>query len=200
MLIWFKQWQRRYYHFWNQLNVLRAGILGANDGIISVSGIVLGAVGADLSATTLLISGVSGMIAGACSMAGGEYVSVSAQKDVQLSQLKLQLATAPVAEADQAQTRLQAIDVLNPLHAAATSLLAFIGGALIPLAAISLSLPRWRLLNTLVAMGVALTLNATVSARHTVVPVHKIIWRNILVGVATALMTYLMGIWLGSAS
>ncbi|AVK61145.1 hypothetical protein C5Z25_04925 [Lactobacillus sp. CBA3605] len=198
MLIWIKQWQSRYYHFWDQLNVLRAGILGANDGIISVSGIVLGAVGADLSATTLLISGISGMIAGACSMAGGEYVSVSAQKDVQLSQLKLQLATEP-ADGHQAQTRLHAIDVLNPLHAAATSLIAFILGVLIPLAAISLSLPSWRLINTLMAMGVALTLNATVSARHTVVPVHKIIMRNILVGVATALMTYLMGIWLGNA-
>ncbi|MFC6202912.1 VIT1/CCC1 transporter family protein [Lactiplantibacillus nangangensis] len=85
MLTTIKAWQDWYFHFWDRLNVLRAGILGANDGIISVSGIVLGAVGADLSNTTLFISGISGMLAGACSMAGGEYVSVSAQKDVQLS-------------------------------------------------------------------------------------------------------------------
>lgn len=67
------------FHFWDSLNVIRAGILGANDGIISVSGIVLGAA-ANLNSYTLFISGVSGMLAGACSMAGGEFISVSAQK------------------------------------------------------------------------------------------------------------------------
>ncbi|WP_246005648.1 VIT1/CCC1 transporter family protein [Companilactobacillus insicii] len=70
-------------HFWDRLNVLRAGILGANDGIISVSGIVLGAAGANFDNSTLLITGVSGMLAGACSMAGGEWMSVSTQHDVQ---------------------------------------------------------------------------------------------------------------------
>jgi len=62
----------------DRLNIIRAGILGANDGIISVSGIVLGAMGASFSSSYLLVSGVAGMLAGACSMAGGEYISVSA--------------------------------------------------------------------------------------------------------------------------
>ena len=70
-------------------------------------------------------------------------------------------------------------------------------GALMPLLAISLSAPAWRLVNTIVAMVVALSLNATVSARHSAVPLIKVICRNILVGVATALITYLMGILLG---
>lgn len=69
--------------------MIRAGILGANDGIISVSGIVLGAA-ANLNSYTLFISGVSGMLAGACSMAGGEFISVSAQKEVQLNRLSIQ--------------------------------------------------------------------------------------------------------------
>ncbi|BDZ31874.1 VIT1/CCC1 transporter family protein [Lactiplantibacillus sp. WILCCON 0030] len=191
MLTTIKAWQDRYFHFWDRLNVLRAGILGANDGIISVSGIVLGAVGADLSATTLFISGISGMLAGACSMAGGEYVSVSAQKEVQLSKL------GHTTGADLTQTRLREIDLLNPLHAAATSFVSFILGALIPLLAISLSTPAWRLVNTILAMVVALSLNATVSAQHAAVSLPKVILRNVLVGVATALITFLMGTLLG---
>lgn len=196
MLTTIKVWQDRYFHFWDRLNVLRAGILGANDGIISVSGIVLGAVGADLSHTTLFISGISGMLAGACSMAGGEYVSVSAQKDVQLSQLGASDRDKSTV-VKMTQTRLREVDLLNPIHAAMTSFIAFMLGALIPLLAISLSAPAWRLVNTIAAMVVALSLNATVSARHSAVPLIKVICRNILVGVATALITYLMGILLG---
>jgi len=72
----------------DRLNIIRAGILGANDGIISVSGIVLGAMGANFSSNYLLVSGVAGMLAGACSMAGGEYISVSAQHDIQKNTVK----------------------------------------------------------------------------------------------------------------
>nr|WP_137628549.1 VIT1/CCC1 transporter family protein [Lactiplantibacillus daowaiensis] len=196
MLSMIKQWQTRYLHFWDRLNVLRAGILGANDGIISVSGIVLGAVGADLSNTTLFISGISGMLAGACSMAGGEYVSVSAQKDVQIQKLNAQMQPGERITSLY-QTKIREIDLLNPLHAAATSFVSFLLGALIPLLAISLSAPSWRLVNTVVAMMVALSLNATVSAKNGAVPLHKVIFRNILVGVATALITYVMGTLLG---
>ncbi|EUJ28852.1 membrane protein [Listeria floridensis FSL S10-1187] len=68
-----------------RLNVLRAGVLGANDGIVSVAGIVIGVAGAGTSTLTILISGVAGLLAGALSMAGGEYVSVSTQKDTEKS-------------------------------------------------------------------------------------------------------------------
>lgn len=193
-----KQWQARYAHFWDRLNVLRAGILGANDGIISVSGIVLGAVGANLSNQTLFISGISGMLAGACSMAGGEYVSVSAQKDVQLSRLNAQTSPDNRNSATY-QTKIRDIDLLSPLHAAITSFVAFLLGALIPLLAISLSTPRWRLTNTLVAMVVALTLNATVSAQRGAIPIRKVILRNITIGLVTAFVTYVMGSLLGGA-
>lgn len=196
MLTTIKAWQERYFHFWDQLNILRAGILGANDGIISVSGIVLGAVGADLSNTTLFISGISGMLAGACSMAGGEYVSVSAQKEVQLAKLSAQVSPDP-QETGSSPMRLQQQDLLNPIHAAVMSFGAFMLGAVIPLLAISLSTPAWRLLNTMLAMVVALSLNATVSSRHSEIALHKVIFRNVLVGVVTALVTYLVGTLLG---
>ncbi|AQY49915.1 hypothetical protein PWEIH_06029 [Listeria weihenstephanensis FSL R9-0317] len=66
-----------------KLNILRAGVLGANDGIVSVAGIVIGIAGATTDIGTIFIGGIAGLIAGALSMAGGEYVSVSTQKDTE---------------------------------------------------------------------------------------------------------------------
>ncbi|TWH00940.1 VIT1/CCC1 family predicted Fe2+/Mn2+ transporter [Nocardioides sp. J9] len=65
----------------DRLNWLRAGVLGANDGIVSTAGIVLGVAGATTDRTAILIAGVAGVVAGAMSMAAGEYVSVSTQRD-----------------------------------------------------------------------------------------------------------------------
>lgn len=67
----------------SRLNWLRAGVLGANDGIVSTAGIVMGVAGATASDTALLIAGLAGMVAGALSMATGEYVSVSTQRDTE---------------------------------------------------------------------------------------------------------------------
>lgn len=66
-----------------KINVLRAGVMGANDGIISIAGIVIGVAAATSNAYSILISGLSGTIAGMISMCMGEYVSVSTQKDSQ---------------------------------------------------------------------------------------------------------------------
>lgn len=66
----------------SRLNWLRAGVLGANDGIVSVAGLVIGVAAADpKNSTAILIAGVAGLLAGAVSMAAGEYVSVSTQRD-----------------------------------------------------------------------------------------------------------------------
>ena len=64
-----------------KLNWLRAGVLGANDGIVSTAGLVMGVAGATTESSAILIAGVAGLVAGSISMAGGEYTSVSAQKD-----------------------------------------------------------------------------------------------------------------------
>ncbi|WP_380166085.1 VIT family protein [Jannaschia sp. R86511] len=64
-----------------KMNWLRAGVLGANDGIVSTAGLVVGVAGATTDTTSLLVAGVAGLVAGALSMAGGEYVSVSTQRD-----------------------------------------------------------------------------------------------------------------------
>lgn len=66
-----------------RLNWLRAAVLGANDGIVSVASIVLGVAGAHSSRHTIFIAGLAGLVAGAFSMAVGEYVSVSSQRDTE---------------------------------------------------------------------------------------------------------------------
>src|SRR6476646_10695752 len=68
-----------------KLNWLRAAVLGANDGIVSVSSIILGVAGATSARHTIFIAGLAGLVAGAFSMAVGEYVSVSSQRDTERS-------------------------------------------------------------------------------------------------------------------
>ena len=69
--------------FNDRLNILRAGVLGANDGIISIAGVVIGVASATSNLWIIFLSGLSAILAGAFSMAGGEYVSVSTQKDTE---------------------------------------------------------------------------------------------------------------------
>ncbi|HZI97565.1 MAG TPA: VIT family protein, partial [Actinomycetales bacterium] len=71
----------------SRLNWLRAGVLGANDGIVSTAGLVVGVAGATAERSTLLVAGLAGLVAGALSMAGGEYVSVSTQRDTEQAAL-----------------------------------------------------------------------------------------------------------------
>lgn len=66
-----------------RINIIRASVMGANDGILSVAGIVLGVAGATTDSFAILISGLAGMLAGTVSMAMGEYVSVNSQRDAQ---------------------------------------------------------------------------------------------------------------------
>src|SRR5215213_3398589 len=73
-----------------RLNWLRAGVLGANDGIVSTAGLVVGVAGATTDRSALLVAGVAGLVAGALSMAGGEYVSVSTQADTERAALDLE--------------------------------------------------------------------------------------------------------------
>lgn len=72
----------------HKLNWLRASVLGANDGIVSIAGLVLGVAGATNSATAILAAGIAGIVAGAISMAAGEYVSVSSSKDTEKALLQ----------------------------------------------------------------------------------------------------------------
>lgn len=85
----------------HKLNWLRAGVLGANDGIVSTAGLIFGVAGASSKPEAILIAGVAAMVAGSISMAGGEYTSVSAQRDSEMAAIakeRRELAEQPEAE------------------------------------------------------------------------------------------------------
>jgi VIT1/CCC1 family predicted Fe2+/Mn2+ transporter len=88
----------------HRLNWLRAGVLGANDGIVSVAAIVVGMAGATTNAGSILAAGAAGLVGGAISMALGEYVSVSSQSDTQKSLIekeRRELAEQPEEELEE---------------------------------------------------------------------------------------------------
>ena len=73
-----------------RLNILRAGVLGANDGVVSVAGVVIGVAAATTDLPTIIVAGLAAILAGAFSMAGGEYVSVSTQSDTEKAAIEQQ--------------------------------------------------------------------------------------------------------------
>lgn len=88
----------------SRLNWLRAGVLGANDGIVSTAGLVVGVAGATSDRGTIFTAGLAGLVAGAVSMALGEYISVSSQRDSERSHLALEtheLRNSPDEELDE---------------------------------------------------------------------------------------------------
>jgi VIT1/CCC1 family predicted Fe2+/Mn2+ transporter len=184
-----------------RLNWLRAGVLGANDGIISLAGLVVGVAGATSARAPILTAGVAGLIAGVVSMALGEYVSVSSQRDTERAMLakeRRELREEPDAELDEliaiyeakglrhstarnvaveltahdaftahaeAELGIDPTNLVNPLQAIYASALSFTLGGLVPLVAILVPPPSWRVPITVVAVLAALTLTGVISAR-----------------------------------
>jgi vacuolar iron transporter family protein len=175
-----------------RLNWLRAGVLGANDGIVSVAGIVVGVAGATSSRGAIATAGIAGLVAGAVSMSLGEYVSVCSQRDSEQALLALEVSElrdfpeqelaelAAIYEAKglttetahqvaveltehdvlaahlDAELHLDPDDLASPVHAAVASATAFVIGALLPLIAILLPTPHWRVPVTFAAVLLAL--------------------------------------------
>jgi len=217
-----------------RLNWLRAGVLGANDGIVSVASLVVGVAGVTTDNAALLTAGIAGLVGGAISMALGEYVSVSSQRDSEralIAKEREELQTMPTAElaeltqlyrdrglteetAHQVAKELTAHDALsahlevelgidqndlvNPWHAALSSAVAFTLGALLPLLAILLPPPEWRVPVTFIAVLLALAVTGAVSARiGGSAPVRASI--RLVIGGALALAaTWLIGTLLGT--
>lgn len=91
-------------HAASRIGWLRAAILGANDGIVSTASLIAGVAAAGASASTILVTGTAGLVAGAMSMAAGEYVSVSSQGDAEKADIakeKRELATVPELELEE---------------------------------------------------------------------------------------------------
>src|SRR6202171_4479368 len=88
-------------HFTNKSGWLRAAVLGANDGILSTTSLVIGVAAASDTRSPIILAALAGLVAGALSMSAGEYVSVSSQSDIETADLKreqIELNTTPDSE------------------------------------------------------------------------------------------------------
>ena len=164
----------------SRVNWLRAGVLGANDGIVSIAGLVFGVAGATSDSMAVLIAGAAGMVAGALSMGGGEYVSVSAQRDTEQS------------------AGVSADHLTSPWQAASASMVAFVLGALIPLLGVVFAPVPVRLPVTIAAVLLALAVTGFTSARLSGVPVNRPVLRNLVVGTLAMGLTYAAGTLVGT--
>jgi VIT1/CCC1 family predicted Fe2+/Mn2+ transporter len=91
-------------HLVSRIGWLRAAVLGANDGIVSTASLIVGVAAASAASSDILIAGVAGLVAGAMSMAAGEYVSVSSQSDTERADLareRAELASQPGFEREE---------------------------------------------------------------------------------------------------
>jgi VIT1/CCC1 family predicted Fe2+/Mn2+ transporter len=163
-------------------NWLRAGVLGANDGIVSVAAIVVGVAGATSNSGPILIAGLAALIGGAVSMALGEYVSVSSQRDSQ----RAARGRRPHEEA-------------NPWSAAFASAVSFLSGGVLPLLAITLLAAVIRIPATVAVVVLALALTGAIGARlggaHPLRPT----LRTVIGGGLALLLTFLIGHLLGTS-
>jgi VIT1/CCC1 family predicted Fe2+/Mn2+ transporter len=163
-----------------KLNWLRAAVLGANDGIVSIAGVVIGVASAGAEKGTVLLAGVAAVVAGAISMGGGEYTSVSAQKDAELAHGKDPEKTSA-----------------HPWAAAWSSFIAFSAGAMLPLIAIVGPWDQFRIEVTAAAVVIALALTGFWAAKVGKSPVGKSVLRNVVVSIITVGLSYLIGSILG---
>ncbi|WP_235931445.1 MULTISPECIES: VIT1/CCC1 transporter family protein [Actinomyces] len=167
-----------------RLNWLRAGVLGANDGIVSVAGLVIGVAAAEPGNNrAILVAGVAGVLAGAFSMSAGEYVSVSTQTD-----------------AERAQAEREGHDpgaLTSAWQAALSSAVSFVLGSLLPLALVLAAPGPWKVLATAGAVLLALALTGAVSARLGRSPVRPAVVRNMAGGALAMAVTWAIGHLIG---
>ena len=171
----------------SDLNWLRAGVLGANDGIVSIAATVLGVAGATPDVKPILIAGVAALVAGALSMAAGEYVSVSSQRDAEM-------VSARLRGLDHGS-----VELTNPWHAAIASLSAFAVGGLIPMLVVLAPWGGGRAIATFVAVLVALVVTGWVSARFSGAGAGRSMLRNVVGGSLAMAVTFGIGSLVGLA-
>uniref|UniRef100_A0A6M2E9C4 Vacuolar iron transporter n=1 Tax=Populus davidiana TaxID=266767 RepID=A0A6M2E9C4_9ROSI len=115
---------------------LRAAVLGANDGLVSTASLMMGVGAVKQDIKVMILTGFAGLVAGACSMAIGEFVSVHSQLDIELAQMKREKERRNNGGKEEQEEGAKE-SLPNPLQAAAASALAFSVGALVPLLAAS---------------------------------------------------------------
>ncbi|KAL2537078.1 Vacuolar iron transporter-like protein 4 [Forsythia ovata] len=121
------------YDYSKRAQWLRAAVLGANDGLLSTSALMIGVGAVRKDVKTMILTGIAGLVAGACSMAIGEFVSVYSQYDIEVAQFKRENRAKSVEKSEMDQAEKEKLP--NPFQAAAASAFAFAVGALVPLLA-----------------------------------------------------------------
>ena len=113
-------------------------MLGANDGLVSTASLMMGVGAVKQDIKAMILTGFAGLVAGACSMAIGEFVSVYSQLDIEVAQMKREKQKGePDGERSEEEEDGEKESLPNPLQAAAASALAFSVGAMVPLLAAS---------------------------------------------------------------
>ncbi len=216
-------------NFSGRLNILRAGVLGANDGIISIAGVVIGVASATESIWIIFLSGLAAVFAGAFSMAGGEYVSVSTQKDTEEAavvrerdllmknpDIARQSLYAAYIQNGECETSAQLLtnraflkdplkalvaekygieveEFTNPWHAAISSFIAFVAGAIFPMLSFVFFSASYRIPTTVVIVALSLLGTGYTSAKLGKAPIKNAMIRNLVIGLLTMTVTYLVG-------
>lgn len=178
---------------------LRAAVLGANDGLVSVASLMLGIGAVKKDFKAMLIAGFAGLVAGACSMAIGEFVSVYTQYDIEVSQMKrdnLKQNSRIIESGDETDKE----KLPNPVQAAMASALAFSVGALVPLlAAVFLKEHKLRLVVVALVASFALVIFGGVGAVLGRTPVVKSCVRVLVGGWMAMAITFGLTKLLGSS-
>lgn len=219
-----------------RLNWLRAGVLGANDGIVSIAALVVGVAAATRDLGPIVIAGVAGVLAGAISMALGEYVSVSSQRDSEAALIereKRELRTQPEVELQElveiyqakglteqtaravaeeftaldpikahleAELGIKEHELTNPWHAAISSAVSFLAGAILPMVAVIFTPPEWRILATVLASIFALAITGGLGAYLGRSPMLRPVIRVTIGGALALAVTWGIGSLIGGGA
>ena len=169
-------------NFAERLNILRAGVLGANDGIISIAGVVIGVASATSNIWFILISALSAIFF--------FFFSCETAAEVKVNQA---FNKNPIKVLVEEKYGVDLDEITNPWHAAVSSFLAFSVGSLPPALAIMLFPEPYRIPVTVVVVALTLLLTGYISAKLGKAPVKQAMLRNLTVGLLTMLVTFLVG-------
>jgi len=173
-----------------KLNWLRAAVLGANDGIVSTAGLVMGVAGATTDNGAILIAGIAALVAGSISMAGGEYASVSAQRDSEI---------ASRIRHEGNQRKFAKHEHVSPMSAAIASFISFALGSVLPIVAITGPWVEYREVATIVSVVISLAITGYVAAIIGGAKPMRPVLRNVAVSLVTMAAAYGVGMLLGVA-
>lgn len=212
-----------------KINLMRASVMGANDGILSIAGIVIGVAGATSNSQAIFLAGISGMLAGTVSMAMGEYVSVNSQRDTERHAVQdevarlddyydeevdyikekyirtgiqselAQKAAEEMMQKSPLETAVRERYGFNPkehtsaIKAALASMIAFPTGSVLPLLAITMFPTKMRVIATVIAVVLALTVTGYAAAVLGNAKRGKAVLRNVISGLLTMIITYAIG-------